>query len=140
MPSNGMEAESLAAGSFVPTVDIYEDSHRLLLRLEVLGIRKEDLDIRVENQTLTVKGEWKLAQDEREENFHRIERRFGSFARSFILPMTVDTASVTAGYDVGVLSITLQKKEAAKPRQVKIEVGKGDSERELKQADAMNAA
>jgi HSP20 family protein len=130
----------LPLAALSPAVDIYEDSHRLLLRLEVPGIRKEDLDIRVENQTLTVKGEWKLAQDEREENFHRIERRFGSFARSFILPMTVDTASVTAGYDVGVLSITLQKKEVAKPRQVKIEVGKGDSERELKQADAMNAA
>jgi HSP20 family protein len=135
-----MEAESLAAGSFVPAVDIYEDSHRLLLRLEVPGIRKEDLDIRVENQTLTVKGERKLAQDEREENFHRIERRFGSFVRSFTLPMTVDTASVKAGCDAGVVSITLQKKEAAKPRQVKIEIGKGDSEREPKQADAMNAA
>lgn len=140
MPSNGMQAESLAAGNFVPAVDIYEDSHRLLLRLEVPGIRQEDLDIRVENQTLSIKGERKLAQDEREENFHRIERRFGSFVRSFTLPTTVDTASVKAGYDAGVLSITLQKKEAAKPRQVKIEIGKGDLERELKQADATNAA
>jgi HSP20 family protein len=96
MPSNGMETESLAAGNFVPAVDIYEDSHRLLLKLEVPGIRQEDLDIRVENQALTVKGERKFAQDEKEENFHRIERRFGSFVRSFTLPMTVDTGSVKA--------------------------------------------
>jgi HSP20 family molecular chaperone IbpA len=69
MPSNSMQNESLAAGNFVPAVDIYEDSYRLLLKLEVPGIRQEDLDIRVENQTLTVKGERKFAQDENEENF-----------------------------------------------------------------------
>jgi HSP20 family molecular chaperone IbpA len=74
MPSNGMETESLDAGNFVPAVDIYEDSHRLLLKLEAPDIRQEDLDIRVENQTLTVKGERKFAQDEKEENFHHMER------------------------------------------------------------------
>jgi HSP20 family protein len=109
MPSNGTETESLAAGNFVPAVDIYEDPHRLLLKLEVPGIRQQDLDIRVENQTLTVKGERKFAQDEREENFHRIERRFGTFVRSFTLPMTVETGWVKAVYDAGVLSITLPK-------------------------------
>jgi len=102
MPSNGTETEALAAGNFVPAVDIYEDPHRLLLKLEVPGIRQQDLDIRVENQTLTVKGERKFAQDEREENFHRIERRFGTFVRSFTLPMTVETGSVKAVYDAGV--------------------------------------
>ena len=140
MPANRLETESLAAGNFVPAVDIYEDSQRLVLKLEVPGIRQEDLDIRVENQTLTVKGERKFAQDEKEENFHRIERRFGSFVRSFTLPMTVDTGSVKAAYDAGVLSITLQKKEAAKPRQVKIEIGASDSERGRKQVEASNAA
>jgi HSP20 family protein len=140
MPANRLETESLAAGNFVPAVDIYEDSQRLVLKLEVPGIRQEDLDIRLENQTLMVKGERKFAQDEKEENFHRIERRFGNFVRNFTLPMTVDTASVKAGYDAGVLSITLQKKEAAKPRQVKIEIGRGDSDKERKQVDATNAA
>jgi HSP20 family protein len=110
------------------------------LKLEVPGIRQEDLDIRVENQTLTIEGERKFAQDEREENFHRIERRFGSFARSFTLPMTVETGSVKAAYDAGVLSITLRKKEAAKPRQVKIEIGASDSERGRMQVEASNAA
>jgi len=140
MPSNGTETESLAAGNFVPAVDIYEDPHRLLLKLEVPGIRQQDLDSPVENQTLTVKGERKFAQDEREENFHPIERRFGTFVRSFTLPMTVETGSVKAVYDAGVLSITLQKKEAAKPRQVKIDIGTGDSQTERKQVDATNAA
>ncbi len=115
--------ESLAVGNFVPAVDIYEDEVKLLLKLEVPGIRQEDLDLRLENQTLTVRGERKFEAEEKEENFHRIERRFGSFVRSFTLPVSVDTASVAAKYDNGVLAVQLQKKEAAKPRSVKIEVG-----------------
>jgi HSP20 family protein len=114
--------ESLALGNFIPACDIYEDEHKLLLKLEVPGIQQNDIDVRLENQTLTVKGERKFASDEKEENFHRIERRFGSFVRSFTLPVTVDTNSISARYDAGVLTISLAKKEAAKPKQVKIEV------------------
>ena len=120
-PAGEMQ-ESLAAGNFVPAVDIYEDEHKLVLKLEVPGVKQEDLDIRVENQTLTVKGERKFEAEEKEENFHRIERRFGSFVRSFTLPQTVNAESISAKYDAGVLSIELAKKEAAKPKQVKIEV------------------
>ena len=124
----GAAQESLAMGSFVPAVDIYEDEHKLSLKLEVPGVKQEDLDIRVENQTLTVKGERKFEAEEKEENFHRIERRFGSFVRSFTLPVSVDTNSIAAKYDAGVLTISLAKKEAAKPKQVKIEVtGPGES-------------
>jgi HSP20 family protein len=119
--------EMLATGNFVPAVDVYEDEHKLLLKLEVPGIKQEDLDVRVENQTLTVKGERKFESEEKEENFHRIERRFGTFVRSFTLPSTVDTGSVAAKYDNGVLSIQLAKKEAAKPKQVKIEIGSGSA-------------
>jgi HSP20 family protein len=115
--------ESLALGNFIPACDIYEDEHKLLLKLEVPGIQQNDIDVRLENQTLTVKGERKFASDEKEENFHRIERRFGSFVRSFTLPVTVDTNAISAKYDAGVLTISLAKKEAAKPKQVKIEVG-----------------
>jgi HSP20 family protein len=115
--------ESLAMGNFIPACDIYEDEHKLVLKLEVPGINQNEIDVRLENQTLTVKGERKFASDEKEENFHRIERRFGSFTRSFTLPVSIDTASVTAKYENGVLAIQLAKKEAAKPRQVKIEVG-----------------
>ncbi len=114
--------ETLAAGNFVPAVDIYEDEQKLVLKLEVPGIRQEDLDVRLENQTLTVKGERKFESEEKEENFHRIERRFGTFTRSFTLPVTVDTASVAAKYEYGVLAIQLSKKEAAKPKQVKVEI------------------
>ena len=120
-PAGEMQ-ESLATGNFVPAVDIYEDEHKLVLKLEVPGVKQEDLDIRVENQTLTVKGERKFEAEEKEENFHRIERRFGSFVRSFTLPQTVNAESISAKYDAGVLSIELAKKEAAKPKQVKIEV------------------
>ncbi len=114
--------ESLATGNFVPAVDVYEDEHKLVLKLEVPGVKQSDLDIQVENQTLMVRGERKFEAEEKEENFHRIERRFGSFVRSFTLPQTVDAAGVTATYDAGVLAIQLAKKEAAKPKQVKIEV------------------
>ena len=123
--SQGMGQESLAAGNFVPAVDIYEDEQKLMLKLEIPGVKQEDIDIRVENQTLTVKGQRGFESEEKEENFHRIERRFGSFVRSFTLPMTIDTESIAAKYENGVLGIQLAKKEAAKPKQVKIEVGGG---------------
>lgn len=121
------EQESLAMGSFIPPVDVYEDAHELVLKLEVPGIKQSDLDVRVENQTLTVKGERKFETNEKEENFHRIERRYGSFARSFTLPQTVNTEAVKAGYEQGVLTISLEKKEAAKPKQVKVEIGSGSA-------------
>ena len=113
-----------AMGSFVPAVDVYEDTQALVLHLEVPGVKQDDIDIRVENQTLTIKGERKLESDAKQENFHRIERRFGSFTRTFTLPQTIDTEAVTASYDAGVLTISLAKKAEAKPRQVKIEVGR----------------
>jgi HSP20 family protein len=116
------QADGPAMGSFVPAVDVYEDAQALKLQLEVPGVKQEDLDIRLENQTLTIKGERKLEQSAQQENFHRIERRFGSFARTFTLPQTVDTEAITASYDAGVLTVSLAKKAEAKPRQVKIEV------------------
>jgi len=116
------DAETSAAGSFVPAVDVYEDAQALVLKLEIPGVKPEDLDVRLENQTLTVKGERKLEGDLKQENFHRIERRFGRFARTFTLPPTVDTEALTASYDAGVLTVTVAKKAEAKPRQVKVEV------------------
>lgn len=117
------ETEAAASmGSFVPAVDVYEDAQALVLHLEVPGVKQGDLDIRIENQTLTIKGERKLEANTKQENFHRIERRFGSFARTFTLPQTVDTEAVTASFDAGVLTVSLAKKAEAKPRQVKIEI------------------
>ncbi len=132
------EQESLAMGNFIPPVDVYEDEHQVVLKLEVPGIKQADLDVRVENQTLTVKGERKFEKDEKEENFHRIERRYGSFTRSFTLPQTVDAGTVKAGYDAGVLTVSLSKKEAAKPKQVKVEIG--TTAAHAKQVEAKTAA
>lgn len=117
------QTETAAAmGSFVPAVDVYEDNQALVLQLEVPGVKQDDLDIRIENQTLTVKGERKLESAAKQENFHRIERRFGSFTRTFTLPATINTDAVTASYDAGVLTVSLGKKAEAQPKQVKIEV------------------
>jgi HSP20 family protein len=134
------DQESLAMGNFIPAVDIYEDTHQVVLNLEVPGIKQEDLDVRVENQTLTVKGERKFQASEKEENFHRIERRYGSFTRSFTLPQTVDLASPKASYEAGVLTITLPKKEAAKPKQVKVEIGSGPAAAQTKQVEGNTGA
>ena len=107
---------------FVPPVDVYEDEKKIVLKLEVPGVKLEDLDIRMEKPRLTVKGERRFSTEEKAENFHRIERRFGSFVRSFTLPQTVDNEGVSAAYDAGVLAITLTKKAEARPKQVKIEI------------------
>lgn len=112
----------LTAASFVPAVDVYEDNDKVVLKLEVPGIEEKDLDVRVENQTLTVKGERKFEKNEKEENFHRIERRYGSFYRAFTLPNTVDTGNVDAKYNAGVLKLELKKKPEAQPKQIKVNV------------------
>ncbi len=117
----GKTREEKAVG-FVPPVDVYEDEKQIVLKLEVPGVKVEDLDIQLEKQRLTVKGERRFEAEEKAENFHRIERRFGSFVRSFTLPQTVDTESVTASSDAGVLTISIAKKEEAQPKQVKIAV------------------
>jgi len=115
--------EALTAGAFVPPVDIYEDEHSIQLKLEVPGIEKEDLDVKVENNVLTVGGERKFEKEEKEENFRRVERRYGSFVRSFTLPNTVNTEDVTADYSSGVLKIRLGKRAEAKPKPIKVNTG-----------------
>jgi HSP20 family protein len=114
--------DPISAASFVPAVDIYEDAQKVVIKLEVPGIDQKDLDIRVENHTLTVKGERKFEAEEKEQNFHRIERRYGSFFRAFTLPSTVDTEHVAATCHAGVLKLELTKKPEAQPKQIKINV------------------
>jgi HSP20 family protein len=129
--------ESLATAGFVPSVDVYEDEHNTTLKIEVPGIDEKDIDVRIENNTLTVHGERKFEKDEKEENYRRVERQYGSFARTFTLPNTLDTESVTANYDKGVLNIKLPKKAEAKPKQIKVNVG---SEKNLEGNAATKAA
>jgi HSP20 family protein len=114
--------ELLTSGTFVPPVDIYEDEHSIVLKLEVPGMNEKDIDIKLEDNTLTVRGERNFEKEEKEENFHRIERRYGAFARSFTLPNTVNPENVEANYENGVLRIKLAKRAEAKPKQIKIGV------------------
>ena len=115
--------QDLTTGNFVPPVDIYEDEHSVTLKVEVPGLDPKDVDVQVENHTLTIKGERKFEKEEKEENFHRIERRYGSFVRSFTLPSTVDTDNIKADYENGVLKVLLAKSAEAKPKQIKVNVG-----------------
>jgi HSP20 family protein len=115
--------ESLTTSHFAPAVDVYEDEHTVTLKIEVPGVEEKDIDVRVENNTLTVHGERKFEKEEKEENYRRVERQYGSFTRSFTLPNTVDTENVLANYDKGILKIKLAKKSEAKPKQIKVNVG-----------------
>lgn len=117
--------QTVATASFVPAVDVYEDAQKLVLKLEVPGIPKEQLHISVDGRVLTVKGERSLAAEEKQESFRRVERSYGSFTRSFTLPLTVDAESVEATAADGVLSLTLAKKPESAPKQIAV---KGASE------------
>jgi HSP20 family protein len=121
--SYGDRDEALTTSTFAPAVDVYEDEHNITLNIEVPGIDEKDIDVRVENNTLTVHGERKFEKEQKEENFRRVERQYGSFTRSFTLPNSVDTDSIQANYDKGVLKIQLAKKAEAKPKQIKVNVG-----------------
>jgi HSP20 family protein len=123
--SYGDREEALTTSTFAPPVDVYEDEHNVTLKIEVPGIDEKDLDVRIENNTLTVRGERKFEKEEKEENFRRVERQYGSFTRSFTLPNTVDTDSIQAVYEKGILKIQLAKKAEAKPKQIKVNVGSG---------------
>ena len=129
--------ESLTTTNFAPAVDVYEDEHNVTLKIEVPGIEEKDIDVRIENNTLTVHGERKFEKEEKEENYRRVERQYGSFTRSFTLPNTVNTENVSANYDKGVLKIKLAKKAEAKPKQIKVNVG---SEKTLEAKSAGKAA
>lgn len=120
----GLDEENspMTAASFVPAVDIYEDKDKVQLKLEVPGIDQKDLHVSVEDNTLTVQGERKFENDEKQENFHRIERSYGSFYRAFTLPPTVDAENISADYKAGVLKLELKKKPEAQPKQIEVKV------------------
>ncbi len=112
-----------SGNTWVPPVDIYQTSeHELVLKAELPDLSREEIDITVENFVLTLKGEKKLAGEVKEEQFHHIERSYGSFSRSFSLPRTVDASKVSAEYKNGVLTVRLPLREEAKPRQIKVDV------------------
>lgn len=111
-------------GSWAPAVDIYEQDGNLVLKAELAGVDPKDVDVRVENNVLTLRGERKLDSEVKRDNYHRVERTYGAFSRSFTLPAVVDTEKIQAEYKDGVLRLILPKKEEAKPKQIQISVGK----------------
>ena len=115
--------EDLTRGAWVPAVDIYSNGqHELVLKAELPDMKEDQFELTVEDNTLTLRGEKKLDTEVAEEHFHRIERSYGSFARSFALPPTVDAGKVNAEYRAGVLTVRLPLREEAKPRHIKVAV------------------
>ncbi|HVC21022.1 MAG TPA: Hsp20/alpha crystallin family protein [Vicinamibacterales bacterium] len=117
------EDDVMRRGSWIPPVDIYDaGNHELVIKAELPDMRREDIQITVENNTLTLKGEKKIDSAIREDQYHRIERSYGSFSRSFSLPPTLDPGKVSADYRNGVLTIRLPLREEAKPKQIEVRV------------------
>lgn len=117
------DEDVLNGGDWTPPVDIFENKdHEIVLRAELPGLKREDIDIRVENSTLTLRGARKQEQEVSKEHYHRVERAYGSFSRSFSLPSTVDTEKVSANFADGVLTVKLPTREEAKPRQIQVQV------------------
>ena len=111
-----------ASRPWTPAVDIFETENDLVLKADLPEVDMKDIEIKIENGTLSLRGERKFERDEKQKGFHRIERGYGSFVRFFTLPDTVDTENVKAGFQNGVLTITLPKKEVAKPKTIKVQV------------------
>jgi HSP20 family protein len=110
-------------GSWAPAVDIYEQDGNIVMKAELPGVDPKAVDIRLENNTLTLRGERTLDKEVKQDSYHRVERSYGAFSRSFTLPTVVDQGSIKAEYKDGVLKLTLPKREEAKPRQIQINVG-----------------
>ena len=111
-----------AEGTWHPSVDISENENAFVLKAELPGVNREDINIDINNKTLTLKGEKKFEEKTEKENYVRVDRRYGSFSRTFTLSDKVDTENVKAAYKDGVLEVTLPKKEEAKPKEIKVEV------------------
>ena len=120
----GSEEDWGLGGSWAPAVDIFEHEGNIVLKAELPGVDPKDVDIRVENNVLSLRGERKFENEVKREDYHRVERAYGSFSRSFTLPSVVDTEKIKADYKDGVLKVTLPQKEEAKPKQISISVGK----------------
>ena len=120
---NRHDDDVMTRGAWVPPVDIFENGNKeLVIKAELPVMTREEIDVTVENQTLTIRGEKKFNHEIKDEQYHRVERTYGAFSRSFSLPSTVDVTKVSADYKDGVLTVTLPLREEAKPKQIKVEV------------------
>jgi HSP20 family protein len=119
---NRLFSDQTTTRPWAPSVDIFETDNELVLKTDIPGVNQKDIDIRLENGTLSLKGERKFEREEKNKGFHRLERSYGSFVRYFTVPETVDSENVKADFNAGVLTVTLPKKEIAKPKAIKVQV------------------
>ena len=127
--------EGIARGAWAPTVDIYENKDHIVLEAELPGMNREDFELSIENNVLTLRGERRFEKRDDSDNYHRVERSYGSFTRSFTLPQTVSPENVTAEYKNGVLRVVLQKREEVKARRIEI-AGEGAGNAQPKTIEA----
>lgn len=133
------DREDMTHGAWAPSVDIFEDKERLILEAELPGMSRDDFDISVENNVITLKGERKFEKKTEGDNYHRVERSYGSFTRSFTLPQTVTADGATADFDNGVLRVALPKREETKARRIEI-TGSGSDAKQIEPNEAARTA
>ncbi|HEX5832618.1 MAG TPA: Hsp20/alpha crystallin family protein [Pyrinomonadaceae bacterium] len=119
--------EGIGRGAWAPSVDIYENKDQIVLEAELPGMKQEDFDLSIENNVITLRGERKFEKVDETDNYHRVERSYGSFTRSFTLPQTVSAEGATADYSNGVLRVTLPKREETKARRIEIKGVEGST-------------
>ena len=128
--TRAFDDEGIARGAWAPSVDIYENKDQIVLEAELPGMNQEDFDLAVENNVITLRGERKFEKTEETDNYHRVERSYGAFTRSFTLPQTVSAEGATAEYNNGVLRVTLPKREETKARRIQVSgTGSGSSQK-----------
>ncbi|HKP73512.1 MAG TPA: Hsp20/alpha crystallin family protein [Pyrinomonadaceae bacterium] len=135
LSSRSFADEGIARGAWAPTVDIYENKDHIVLEAELPGMNREDFELSIENNVLTLRGERRFEKRDEQDNYHRVERAYGSFSRSFTLPQTVSPENVTAEYKNGVLRVVLQKREEVKARRIEI-AGEGAASAQPKTIEA----
>jgi HSP20 family protein len=130
--TRAFDDEGIARGAWAPSVDIYENKDQIVLEAELPGMNQEDFDLSVENNVITLRGERKFEKTEETDNYHRVERSYGAFTRSFTLPQTVSPEGATAEYNNGVLRVTLPKREETKARRIQVSgTGTGSSQKTI---------
>jgi len=128
--------DEIMRGAWSPQVDIFENKDQIVLEAELPGMKPEDVEISIENNVLTLHGERRFEKKDESDNFHRVERSYGSFTRSFTLPPTVSSENAQAEFENGVLRLTLAKREEAKPRRIEIKAGSSGSQAKTIDASA----
>lgn len=133
------DEENFSTGAWVPPVDIVEGKDKIQLKVELPGFKEDQVQLTVEDGLLTIRGERKFESDDKEENYHRIERSYGSFVRSFTLPRTVDQNQIQASFSDGILAIEMAKREETRPKQIQIKAGQAGSAPRKKEIDVQKA-